>query len=142
MAIRASSIRAIPAPPPALVAPGILLVALAYLVPAAWILLAPHGFFHQIGPFGAYNGHYLRDAAAFQGGVGLALVGALAWPALRAGTLAAALAVATLHAINHWVDLGNAHAGSSAGAIDAISLTVLAIAILALLRAVAEEPAR
>jgi hypothetical protein len=137
------SIRAIPGPPPALVAPGILLVALAYLVPAVWILLAPHGFFHQIGPFGPYNGHYLRDAAAFQGGVGLALAAALAWPALRAGTLAVALAVATLHAINHWVDLGAAHAGSHAGLADAISLTVLAIAILGLLRAVVvAEPAR
>jgi len=135
--------RPLPALPPALVAPGILLVALGYLIPAVWILAAPHGFFHQIGPFGAYNGHYLRDAAAFQGGVGAALTAALVWPALRTGALAAALGVTALHAINHWVDVGAAHTGSNAGATDAISLTVLAVAIAGLLRAVlTEEPAR
>jgi hypothetical protein len=122
---------------------GLVVLALANLVPAVWMLVAPHGFFHQVGPFGAYNGHYLRDAAAFQGGIGIALAAAVAWPALRAGALAAALGVTTLHAINHWVDVGAAHAGSDAGVTDAVSLTVLALATAGLLAvALAGRPAR
>jgi hypothetical protein len=124
-------------------APGLGLLALVNLIPAVWILVAPHGFFHQLGPFGAYNGHFLRDAAALQGGVGIALGAALAWPALRAGALAAALGMTTLHAINHWADVGNAHSGSSAGIGDAVSLTVLALATAGLLAvALARRPER
>jgi hypothetical protein len=111
---------------------GIALLALIDLATGAWILVAPHSFFHQIGPFGPYNGHYLGDAAALQGGIGLGLAASLRWPALRAGALAVALASTGLHAINHWIDVNGAHAGSSAGISDAISLTV-AFAFTALL---------
>jgi hypothetical protein len=125
------------------VPPALVVLALAHLVPAAWMLVAPHGFFHQLGPFGVYNGHYLRDAAAFEGGIGIALAVAIAWPVLRAGALAAALAATTLHAINHWVDVGAAHAGSNAGIGDAVSLTVLALATGGLLAVtLAPRPAR
>jgi len=124
---------------PARIAPllplGIALLSLTYLVPAAWIVIAPHGFFDQVGPFGAYNGHYLGDAAAFQGGIGLALAAALQWPALRPGALAAALGFTALHALNHWIDVGNAHPGSHAGLADALSLTLAAILTVGLLRA-------
>lgn len=114
---------------------GIALLALTYLAPAAWIVLAPHGFFDQVGPFGAYNAHYLGDAAAFQGGIGAALAASLAWPALRPGALAAALGATALHALNHWIDVGNAHPGSHAGIADALSLTLAAIVTVLLLRA-------
>lgn len=118
---------------------GIALLALTYLVPAAWIVLAPHGFFDQIGPFGVYNPHYLGDAAAFQGGVGLALAAALRWPALRPGALAAALGFTALHALNHWIDAGNAHPGTHAGLADALSLTLAALLTAGLLRASLSE---
>lgn len=125
------------------VVPGLVVLALVNLVPAVWILVAPHGFFHQVGPFGTYNGHFLRDAAAFEGGVGIALAAAVAWPALRAGALAAALGMTTLHAINHWADVSDAHAGSNAGIGDAVSLTVLALATAGLLAVtLARRPAR
>jgi hypothetical protein len=114
---------------------GISLLALANLLPALWIVVDPHGFFDQIGPFGVYNAHYLGDAAAFQGGIGLALAASLAWPALRPGVLAATFAVTALHALNHWIDVGKAHAGSNAGISDAVSLTLLALLIAGLLRA-------
>ena len=114
---------------------GIALLALTNLIPAAWIVLAPHGFFHQVGPFGAYNPHYLGYAAAFQGGVGLALAAALRWPALRPGALAAALGFTALHALNHWIDVGHAHPGSHAGIADALSLTLAAVLTVGLLRA-------
>lgn len=115
--------------------PGIALLAAIQLITAIWMVVAPHSFFRHAGPFGIYNGHYLRDAAAFTGGVGLALAASLAWPPLRAGALAAAAGMSGLHAINHWADIGNAHAGSSAGAEDAVSLTVLFVFTAVLARA-------
>lgn len=114
---------------------GIALLALANLGPALWIVVDPHGFFERVGPFGAYNPHYLGDAASFQGGIGLALAASLRWPALRSGALAVTLGATALHAFNHWLDVGNAHAGSNAGLSDAISLTVLSLLIVGLLRA-------
>lgn len=114
---------------------GISLLALANLLPALWIVVDPRGFFDQIGPFGVYNAHYLGDAAAFQGGIGLALAASLAWRALRPGALATTFAVTALHALNHWIDAGEAHAGSNAGIADAVSLTILALLIAGLVRA-------
>lgn len=103
---------------------GVGLLAATHLALAAWMLVAPHSFFRNVGPFGVYNGHYLRDAAAFTGGLGVALAAAMAWPGLRAGALAAAAGMTGLHAINHWADVSDAHAGSNAGAVGAVSLTL------------------
>ena len=104
---------------------GIALLALVQLVTAVWIVLAPHAFFDDIGPFGTYNSHYIGDAAAFQAGLGLALAAGLVMPAVRAGALAATLASTGLHALNHWIDVDHAHPGSSAGVGDAVALTIL-----------------
>ena len=100
---------------------------LTQLVPALWIVLAPHSFFAHVGPFGAYNGHYLGDAAAFQAGIGVPLLAAAKLPALRAGTLSIAFAAVGFHAVNHWIDVGNAHSGSDAGITDALLLTLLVL---------------
>jgi hypothetical protein len=120
---------------PRRLAPVCVALGLTQLVPALWIVVAPHSFFTHVGPFGPYNGHYLGDAASFQGGIGIALIAAARFEALRAGALAVAVATVGIHAINHWIDVNNAHAGSDAGVIDAILLTVLALLIVAPLRA-------
>jgi hypothetical protein len=120
---------------PRRLAPVCVALGLTQLVPALWIVVAPHSFFTHVGPFGPYNGHYLGDAASFQAGIGVALIAAARFEALRAGALAVAVATVGIHAINHWIDVNNAHAGSDAGVIDAILLTVLALLIVAPLRA-------
>jgi hypothetical protein len=120
---------------PRRLAPVCVALGLTQLVPALWIVVAPHSFFTHVGPFGPYNGHYLGDAASFQAGIGIALIAAARFEALRAGALAVAVATVGIHAINHWIDVNNAHAGSDAGVIDAILLTVLALLIVAPLRA-------
>jgi hypothetical protein len=123
-------------PPVARILPfGTALIALAYIVPALWIVIAPHGFFNTIGPFGTYNGHYLGDAAALQAGIGVALAAAAAYASLRPGALLAALLATGFHTINHWIDVNHAHAGSSAGASDAIQLTILTVLIAGLFKA-------
>jgi hypothetical protein len=115
---------------------------LAQLVPALWIVIAPHSFFAHVGPFGPYNGHYLGDAASFQAGIGVALIAAARWEVLRAGALAVGMAAVGFHAINHWIDIDNARAGSDAGVTDAVLLTLLALLTVAPLRAALEGKSR
>jgi hypothetical protein len=116
-------------------APVCLVLGLAQLVPALWIVIAPHSFFDHVGPFGTYNSHYLGDAASFQAGIGLPLIAAARFEVLRAGALAIALASVSIHAVNHWIDVNAAHAGSNAGVTDAILLTILALFTIAPLQA-------
>ncbi len=114
---------------------GIGAIAAVQLITAAWMLLDPHGFHASVGAFGPYNGHYLRDAMAMFGGLGVALAASVRWPSLRPGALAVASASIGFHAINHWVDLNRDHPGTSAGVIGALSQTLLAALCLALLHA-------
>jgi len=120
---------------PRYLAPVCVVLGLAQLVPALWIVIAPHSFFDHVGPFGTYNSHYLGDAASFQAGIGLVLVAAARWDALRAGALAIALATVSIHAINHWIDVNDAHPGSNADVTDAVLLTILALATIGPLQA-------
>ena len=114
---------------------GTALLAVVQLATAAAIVLAPHWFFDNIGAFGAYNSHYVGDTAAFQAGLGAALAAALAMPSLRSGALAAAMATTGFHALNHWIDVNNAHPGSAAGIGDAVALTILFLFTALLTRA-------
>jgi hypothetical protein len=120
-------------------APVCVAIGLTQLVPALWIVVAPHSFFDHVGPFGPYNSHYLGDAASFQAGIGVALIAAARFEALRAGALAVALGAIGFHAINHWIDVNDAHAGSDAGITDAVLLTLLALLTIAPLRAAISE---
>lgn len=107
---------------------GIAAIAGAQLVTAAMILFAPHWFFDHVGTFGIYNSHYLGDAGTMTLGAGLGLLASLKWTVLQAGALGTNLAIIGAHAVNHWVDIGGAHSGSSAGVFGAVSLMLLAAA--------------
>jgi hypothetical protein len=108
---------------------------LTQLVPALWIVIAPHSFFAHVGPFGTYNSHYLGDAAAFQAGIAVTLIAAARYEALQAGALAVALMTVSLHAINHWIDVNAANGSSNADVSDAVLLTILALLTIAPLQA-------
>lgn len=109
--------------------------AVVELATSLWMLAAPHSFFEQIGPFGPYNGHYLRDVAAFQAGIGIALLTSIWVRALRPGAVFALLAASALHAINHFADIDAANGNSNADIIDAISISLTVIVIAWLLAA-------
>lgn len=102
------------------------------LATSLWMVAAPTSFFNNIGPFGIYNGHYLRDVAAFQAGIGVALLSSIWMHALRPGAVCALLAASVLHGANHFADLNAANNGSHADVVDAIaiSLSVLVAAWL------------
>jgi hypothetical protein len=104
-----------------------------------WMVAAPRSFFEHVGPFGTYNSHYLGDTAAFQAGIGLALLVSYWVRPLRAGALAALLAAAGLHLVNHIVDVGDAHTGSSAGVVDVFTVGALVVLTAFVLRAVLSE---
>ena len=114
---------------------GTAAIAAVQILTAAWILIAPHSFFINVGPFGVYNVHFVRDSGALILGAGLVLLAALKWPVLRPGALAANLALVAVHMVNHWFDINNAHAGSNAGVLDAVALTVLAVSTAFVLHA-------
>jgi predicted anti-sigma-YlaC factor YlaD len=115
--------------------PVCVVLGLVWLVPALWIVVAPHSFFSHVGPFGAYNSHYLGDAAAFQAGIGVVLIAAAWLEPLRAGALAIAFGAFAFHTINHWIDVNGANGNSNADVSDAILLTIATLITIAPLQA-------
>ncbi len=111
-------------------------IGVVHLVTAIWMVVAPRSFFDTLATFGVYNEHFQYDLAAFEAGIGLALLAAAKWTSLRVGAVATAFAVTTFHAVNHWFDINAANDGSHADLFGAVSLTGLAIATGWLLLAV------
>jgi peptidoglycan/LPS O-acetylase OafA/YrhL len=99
--------------------------AVFFLVFGAWAFWAPSSFHDQVAAWSPYNEHLIRDAGAFQLGIGVALAALLV--GIR-GTLAAlggAAAGAVLHVISHVIDFGE---GGRSG--DPYVLAVLAVVLI------------
>ena len=72
--------------PASVVTVGIAMFAAVELALAVFMAVAPHAFYRAIGPFGSFNGHYIRDVASFEAALGVGLLLALRAPVLaRAG---------------------------------------------------------
>ena len=113
---------------------GLAAFALINLLTAAFAVIDPEGFYDALGPFGAYNDHYIRDAAgAMQGSLGVAMAIAVFRPRWRVGVLGYALLHFAFHAVNHLVDIGEADP-ESVGVFDFISLSAGALTVAWLLR--------
>jgi hypothetical protein len=76
---------------------------------AGTMVLAPHTFFTDVGPYGVQNDHYLRDIATFYAALGVALLIAVRQPSWRAPVLWCVALQSALHTINHLADIGAAH---------------------------------
>jgi len=106
-----------------------------------WMLTAPGSFFDVIGPFGARNDHYIRDAATWS----LALAVVLLFAAARGGHGARALVLlfaglqAAMHTINHVADVSDADPGW-VGVFDAVSLAAITAALFFLWWLAARDP--
>jgi hypothetical protein len=79
------------------------------LATAVFMAAAPHAFYEVVGPFGAFNSHYIRDVSSFEGAIGLALLVALWRPSWRVPILALTTVQYGLHSVNHLVDIHRAH---------------------------------
>jgi hypothetical protein len=121
---------------------GLAAFALINIITGLWAAVAPHGFYHAIGPFGAYNDHYIRDAAAaMQGSLGVAMAIAVVRRPWRVGVLGYAALQFAFHTINHLVDIGDA-SPKSTGVVDFVTLGIGAATLGWLLaRALREERA-
>ena len=94
------------------------------LAQGALMVLAPRTFFDQIGPFGAYNDHYIRDVATWYLALGAVFLVAAGRPRWRSPVLAFAALQFGLHTLNHIVDVGDADK-LGIGIFDAVSLGAL-----------------
>lgn len=88
---------------------GLAAFAFVQLALAAFMAISPHGFYTAIGPFGSYNGHYIRDVSTFYGAIGLGLSVAIRRPSWRVPMLALASAQYALHCVNHLLDIARAN---------------------------------
>jgi hypothetical protein len=108
---------------------GLAAFALINIITALFAVLDPKGFYDAVGPFGAYNDHYIRDAAAaMQGSLGVAMAIAVLRRSWRVGVLGYASLHFLFHSINHLVDIGDADP-EAMGPIDfaTIGLTALVL---------------
>jgi hypothetical protein len=92
-----------------------------------WAMVDARSFFDNIGHFPPYNAHFVHDVGAFQIGIGVALLCALAWrdDAILVA-LGGAAAGATAHEIAHIVDSDRGGRDS-----DPFTLGIIAVILLA-----------
>jgi hypothetical protein len=88
---------------------GIGAFAVLHLALALFMAAAPHAFYTAVGPFGAFNGHYIRDVATFYAALGVGLTIALRRPSWRVPVLAITTIQYALHSVNHLIDINQAH---------------------------------
>jgi PPOX class probable F420-dependent enzyme len=96
-----------------------------------WALVGPGAFADAAG-FPRHT-HFVHDAGAFQLGIGITLLLAVAWRDGPALALAGLLMANTVHTINHAVDLDLGGRGSDPWGLAALSL-LTAVALVARLR--------
>ena len=106
------------------VAVGLAVLAVAHLLTAGWMLIAPAAFAEVVGLGGDPGGHDLRWAAAFAAAQGIGMILALLRPVLRAGVLTAAVAALAILTTDRWMDMTSGPAATGAGSLDAALLTL------------------
>ena len=95
-----------------------------------WAFFDTSSFYDEIAAFPPYNRHLLHDVGAFQIGLGVALIAAIAWrgDALLA-VLVGAGAGATFHWVAHVVDEGHGGRSSDPYTLGAIAAVAVAAAL-------------
>ena len=121
---------------------GLAAFALINILTGLFAAVDPKGFYDAVGPFGPYNDHYIRDAAAaMQGSLGVAMAIAESRRSWRVGVLGYATLHFLFHSINHLVDIGDADP-ESIGVLDFVMLAIGTLTLGGLLaRAIREERA-
>jgi hypothetical protein len=96
-------------PAPSVVTVGLVAFAAIQLGLALFMAASPHVFYTAVGPFGAFNAHYIRDVASFYGAIGVGLLLAVSRLSWRVPVLAVTTIQYALHSVNHLLDIGKAH---------------------------------
>ena len=111
----------------------LIIFAVVQLLIGVLLWLTPGFFFDEIGPYGTRNDHYMGDVATWYlalGGVVLASVRRIPW---RVPALVIAFAQNALHAVNHLIDIGEAHP-SWLGPFNFVSLVLASLLLAWMLR--------
>jgi hypothetical protein len=119
---------------------GLSVLAVYHLALAIFMIADPHAFYERVGPFEAYNPHYIRDFATFSAALGIGLAMAVTRPSWRVPMLAVTTVQFALHSLNHLLDIEKAHPAWT-GYFDFFSLAA-ATALIAWLLALALAQAR
>lgn len=106
------------------------------LLLGAWMAIAPHSFFTQVGPFGLFNSHYVRDLATYNLAFAAGLLVAVRMPSWRVPVLVIAIVQYTLHSLNHLLDISKASPAwlgyANFAALTIATLTLIYLLTLAL----------
>ena len=119
-----------PLPAPLKVAVGAL--AGASLAIGAWQTLAPRSFYDALGPFGAFNAHYVRDYASWSLAYGRCCSSRCGARRGRVPLVVLGLVQMALHTLNHVLDAGEADP-SWIGPFDAVALGLTAVGLVLVL---------
>jgi hypothetical protein len=125
-------------PAPSVVAVGLVAFAVIQLGLALFMAISPHAFYTDVGPFGAFNGHYIRDVASFYGAIGIALLLAVRRVSWRVPVQALTTIQYALHSVNHLLDIDKAHPAWT-GYFDFLTLAGATVLLAWLWRAAARE---
>ena len=117
---------------------GIAAFAAIQLGLALLMAVSPHAFYTAVGPFGAFNGHYIRDVATFYAAIGVGLLVAIRRASWRVPVLALTTIQYALHSVNHLIDIGKAHPAWN-GYFDFFSLAAATVLLAWLWRRAALE---
>jgi hypothetical protein len=117
---------------------GIAVFAALQLGLALLMAVGPHAFYTAVGPFGAYNGHYVRDLSTFYAATGVGLLLAIRHISWRVPMLALMTIQYGLHSLNHLLDIGKAHPTWN-GYFDFFSLAAATVLLARLWRTATRE---
>ena len=119
-------------------APALAVFGAYQLLQGLVMVVAPRFFFDEVGPFGLYNDHYIRDTATWSLALGIVSLIAVSRASWRVPVLAFAVLQFGLHTINHIVDVNDART-LAIGIFDAVALGALTLVLVLLLRLSGEE---
>jgi hypothetical protein len=125
-------------PAPSIVTVGLITFAVIQLGLALFMAASPHGFYTAVGPYGAFNAHYIRDVASFYGAIGIGLLLAVSRVSWRVPVLAVTTIQYALHSVNHLIDIDKAHPVWT-GYFDFFSLAAATVLLARLWRIALQE---
>ena len=120
--------------------PLLALLGAYHLLLGVAMVAAPRTFFDDVATYGAFNDHYIRDAASFYLALGAVMLVAVARTSWQTPLLAFATLQYALHVLNHLWDVSDTDPGWL-GPANAAALALIALLLFWLLRGGRERAA-
>ncbi len=115
---------------------GLWVLAALHLGLGVVMAIAPHAFYKAIGPFEAFNRHYIRDVSTFYLALGFGFAVATRRRSWRVPVIAVTTVQFALHTANHLIDATKAHPEWT-GWFDVVSLLASTLLLAWMWRAAA-----